>query len=69
MLNFGGNDVAKKVILRTQANRVFEIMKRIGLEPSEFTWEERQTQVTSDKDIVSALIHKPNNSSSDLIFN
>ncbi len=50
----------KKLILRTQANDVFNIIQELGLVPSDFEWQEHDSE-SSDGDYykVSKLIHKP----------
>lgn len=50
----------KKLILRTHANEIFETILKIGLNPSNFQWQEHDSE-TSDGDYykVSKLVHQP----------
>ncbi len=51
--------MTRKVILKSQANQVLEIIKKFGLIPAEFKWFEKTTKLNSTKDVVSSLVHLP----------
>ncbi|HCJ66035.1 MAG TPA: hypothetical protein DHV62_01585, partial [Elusimicrobia bacterium] len=49
----------KNLILKSQANEIFEEIQRRGLDPSQFQWEERDSELHGGGLLVSALIHRP----------
>ena len=48
----------KILILKTQANEIFQAMQSLGLDPSQFAWEEVPSKITQGL-AVSRLVHRP----------
>ena len=51
------SDMEIRILLRSQANQVFEAIKREGFEPSDFEW--RDTTGPASQQPVSRMVHRP----------
>jgi len=48
----------KRLLSEDFRNKVWQLLRRGGLDPGEFAWEDRDSQVASNE-IVTALVHRP----------